>query len=597
MKNPFTAKASLIRYWNNQISNDLPKPNFLLSKASPLGPTESAILVKLATQNDLSTHLDSFCSLAGLFCSYDDKPDGNPTENDVVSKQDANFAIYANKNFANYGDSRLGGADSFKNYSSELNQPNDSFRKYSRDSTSRHEEFTNYAAEANVATSVFTGYGAGATAGSGEFKTYHRQVNIPNLRFASYDSNSKGHRLSFTSYSAETNSGAESFISYSKKGNAVPSEFDSYGDGSNIVGSGFTGYGESGNGGNDTFKGYGSSGNNPRSDFKSYGGGGTAGIDQFWNYRNGANVGGDSFQSYARNSNSGKATFVNYGKSFNLGNDSFKEYGKGAKGRTTIGFKSYSLGRTFMEYAQNGTVFAEYNNFTTALSGNFVNKRVELGKFFRESSLKEGNVMMMPDIRDKMPRRSFLPRFLLTKLPFSKSRIDEVKGIFHALDGSAMERMIIDALEECERAPSPGETKRCVGSAEDMIDFAISVLGRDVVVRTTENVNGSKGEVMIGKVKGINGGEVTKSVSCHQSLFTYLLYYCHSVPQVRVYEADILDVESKAKINHGVAICHLNTSSWAPGHGAFVALGSGPGKIEVCHWIFENDMIWTIADH
>ncbi|XP_024024495.1 polygalacturonase 1 beta-like protein 1 [Morus notabilis] len=591
-KNPFTAKASLIRYWNKQISNNLPKPNFLLSKASPLGPTETAILIKLATQKNLSAHLESFCSLAHLFCSFDD------SKNDVVSsKKDSNFATYANKNFANYGAARLGGGDSFKNYSAELNSPNDSFRKYSRGSNSHGEGFDNYAADANVATSTFTNYGADATAGSGEFKTYHRQVNVPNLRFSSYDSAANGHRLSFSSYAAETNSGAESFVSYSKNGNGVPSEFGSYGEGSNTVGSGFTGYGESGNGGNDTFKGYGLSGNNPKSDFKSYGSGGTAGIDQFWNYRNGANVGGDSFLSYARNSNSGKAIFVNYGKSFNLGNDSFKEYGKGATGRTTIGFKSYSLGRTFKDYTKNGVVFMEYNNFSTAESGNVVNRRVEEGKFFRESALKKGNVMAMPDIRDKMRKRSFLPRYLLTKLPFSKMRLDELKVIFHAQDGSAMERVIIDALDECERAPSPGETKRCVGSAEDMIDFAISVLGRDVAVRTTENVSGSKGEVMIGKVRGINGGNVTKSVSCHQSFFPYLLYYCHSVPKVRVYEADILDVKSKAKINHGIAICHLDTSSWAPSHGAFVALGSGPGKIEVCHWIFENDMTWTVADH
>ncbi|KAG2409389.1 Polygalacturonase-1 non-catalytic subunit beta AroGP1 Polygalacturonase [Vigna angularis] len=78
----------------------------------------------------------------------------------------------------------------------------------------------------------------------------------------------------------------------------------------------------------------------------------------------------------------------------------------------------------------------------------------------------------------------------------------------------------------------------------------------------------------------MNGGKVTKSVSCHHSLFPYLLYYCHSVPKVRVYEADLLDPESKAKINHGVAICHLDTTTWSPTHGAFVALGSGPGRIE-----------------
>lgn len=101
---------------------------------------------------------------------------------------------------------------------------------------------------------------------------------------------------------------------------------------------------------------------------------------------------------------------------------------------------------------------------------------------------------------------------------------------------------------------------------------------------------------MIGKVKGINGGKITRAVSCHQSLFPYLVYYCHSVPKVRVYEADILDLKSKAKINHGIAICHVDTSDWSASHGAFVALGSGPGKIEVCHWIFENDMNWTVSD-
>lgn len=210
--------------------------------------------------------------------------------------------------------------------------------------------------------------------------------------------------------------------------------------------------------------------------------------------------------------------------------------------------------------------------------------------------LKEGTVMKMPDILDKMPGRSFLPRTISSKLPFSTKELSELKAVFHAQENSTMERVILNALAECERTPSPGETKRCVGSIEDMIDFAASVLGHNVVVRTTDNVAGSKVEVLIGKVNGINGGRVTQSVSCHQSLYPYLLYYCHSVPKVRVYQADILNVKTKTKINHGVAICHVDTSAWSPGHGAFVVLGSGPGLIEVCHWIFENDMTWARAD-
>ncbi|XP_058194528.1 polygalacturonase-1 non-catalytic subunit beta-like isoform X3 [Rhododendron vialii] len=239
-----------------------------------------------------------------------------------------------------------------------------------------------------------------------------------------------------------------------------------------------------------------------------------------------------------------------------------------------------------------GKSFNEGNGMM--VDGKAVNKWVEPGLFFRERMLKMGTIMPMPDIKDKLPKRSFLPRVISSKLPFSK--ISEMKRIFHAKENSSMASMLAAAVSECERAPNAGETKRCVGSLEDMIDFSISVLGHNVVVRTTENMEGSKKDVMIGKVNGINGGKVTKSVSCHQSLFPYLLYYCHSVLKVRVYEADILDPKTKAKINHGVAICHVDTSSWSAGHVAFMALGSGPGKIEVCHWIFENDMTWATAD-
>ncbi|KAK2663785.1 hypothetical protein Ddye_002359 [Dipteronia dyeriana] len=591
--NPFTAKASLVRYWNQHISNDVPKPLFLLSKASPLNAVNLAKLTNLATQKSLSSNLEAFCSLANLMCSFESsKPDTV-----IKHDRDANFAVYSSKSFVNYGDSQLGGVDSFKNYSDGINTPNDSFKKYSREATGHSEDFTSYAKDGNVAGENFTSYGASANGGSGEFTNYAERVNVPTLRFASYDSDANNHKLGFTSYSGETNSGSESFISYGKNGNAGPTEFTTYADNSNGIGSTFTGYGELGNAANDSFKGYGNSGNNPHNNFKSYGAGGNSAISSFSSYRNGANIGEDSFQSYARNANSDKVSFSNYGKTFNVGNDTFKEYGRGSVGQTTVGFKSYDMGRTFKDYVKKGVTFTGYSNITSSTSsGISVNRKVKEGKFFRESMLKQGNVMVMPDISDKMPQRSFLPRTILSKLPFSTSNVEQLKEIFHALDNSSMESVIVSALTDCERSPSQGETKRCVGSIEDMIDFATSVLGHNVVARTTRNVNGSKQRVVIGSVKGINGGELTESVSCHQSLYPYLLYYCHSVPKVRVYEADFHDVESKEKINHGVAICHIDTSAWSPGHGAFVALGSSPGKIEVCHWIFENDMTWTIAD-
>ena len=226
----------------------------------------------------------------------------------------------------------------------------------------------------------------------------------------------------------------------------------------------------------------------------------------------------------------------------------------------------------------------------------FTKQRVEPGIFFRESMLKKGKVMPMPDINDKLPERSFLPRSISSKQPFSTLKVSELKHFFLAGDNSTMETMIVKSLSVCKRAPSPGETKQCVSSAEDMIDFAVSVLGRNIDILTMKNVNGSKQSIMIGSIEGINGGKVTDSVTCHQLLFPYLLYYCHSVPKVRVYQVDILDPNSKAKINNGVVICHMNTSSWNPTHEAFLALGSAPGRIEVCHWIFPNGLMWTVVD-
>ncbi|KHN30893.1 Polygalacturonase-1 non-catalytic subunit beta [Glycine soja] len=523
--NPFSPKASLIRYWNTRVSNNLPIPHLLLSKASTLTPHHYAILSKLLNQkpkpNENLHH--SLCSSPNLLCSFDDTPFAQTHKND-----DGNFAVYSNKRFANYGSSRVGGVDSFKNYSNGLNANNDAFRRYSAASTRRGEQFKNYADNGNVANTNFSSYGSAANQASAEFSNYDKTVNVPNLGFTTYDSGASNHKLSFSSYGNETNSGSQTFTSYGKRVRGGTSEFANYADDANIL----------------------------QSD--------------------------------------GAATFANYGMSFNVGNDSFTEYGKGAMGKTSFGFKSYGLGRAFKVYNKDGASFSEYRNFSAA-RGKVVNKWVEPGKFFRESMVKEGNVIPMPDIKDKMPARSFLPLAIASKLPFSSSRINEMREVFHTREGSSTERVMVKALKECERAPSKGETKRCVSSAEEMIGFAVSVLGPNVAVRSTENLNGSGSSVMIGKVHSIDGGKVTKSVSCHQSLYPYLLYYCHSVPKVRVYEAEILDVDTLEKINHGVAICHLDTSAWGPQHGAFLALGFGPGKIEVCHWIFENDLTWTTA--
>lgn len=597
-ENPFTPKVSLVRYWSKQINIKFPISPFLLSKASPLNAVNSATFVKLAAQNGgLSSHLSAFCSSANLLCF----PDLSSNLHSQTHDKNSKFTVYSNQNFTNYGTSQADGSQSFKKYSESENSAMDSFRRYSRNSQDGRDKFSIYAHHANVADDNFNTYGTGATGGEGEFKKYNVDVNFQNLRFTSYGNDGENRAHKFSTYVENANVGVEWFTSYGKNGDRSPNEFDGYDEGVNLAESNFTNYGNNENGGNDTFKSYGSRGNQPSSSFQSYGEGGKGGIESFTGYSERSSVGTDAFKSYGKNSHAEKINFTSYfGQSFAFG-DNFTGYGQGADEKSTVGFSTYGEGdgqRNFKEYAKGGASFVKYNvtRVPPGATENLAKKLVEPGKFFREAMLQKGTLMPMPDIRDKMPKRSFLPRSITSKLPFSTAKISELKEIFHASDSSSMETMLLDALKECERAPSRGETKRCVGSAEDLIDFATSVLGHNAVVRTIENVNGWKQDIELGTVKGINGGKVTKSVSCHQSLYPYLLYYCHSVPKVRVYEADILDPNSKARINHGVAVCHLDTSAWSSTHGAFLALGSGPGEIEVCHWIFENDMTWTIAD-
>ena len=154
-KSPFSPKAHLVRYWNNNVQNNLIKnpSSFLLSKASPLSAVESAVFAKLAVENSLSTRLPEFCSSAHLLCF--------PELGQSLEKhdKDSGFSSYNSQNFTNYGSDRLGGADSFDSYNGDSFQV-DSFRRYSRGSANHDDRFTNYAPGSNGWSSISTPTGA-----------------------------------------------------------------------------------------------------------------------------------------------------------------------------------------------------------------------------------------------------------------------------------------------------------------------------------------------------------------------------------------------------------------------------------------------------
>ncbi|XP_042514170.1 polygalacturonase-1 non-catalytic subunit beta-like [Macadamia integrifolia] len=210
--------------------------------------------------------------------------------------------------------------------------------------------------------------------------------------------------------------------------------------------------------------------------------------------------------------------------------------------------------------------------------------------YFRKSMLKERGFMHIPDLRNPMSYKSFLPRSLASKIPFSFAQIEELKKLFGVVDESNIEEYIQDTLKTCEKCPIQGKQSICVTSAEDLIDFVIEKLGHHVHIWNTESVEGSYENVTIGAVKLIYGNLSEPPALCHSQPFPFQVYYCHVLQKVKVYSVDI---HAKKKVNHAIMACHYDTSSWNPNHLAFKLLGFGPGLIEVCHWMNENEMVWT----
>ncbi|XP_042475063.1 polygalacturonase non-catalytic subunit AroGP2-like [Macadamia integrifolia] len=210
--------------------------------------------------------------------------------------------------------------------------------------------------------------------------------------------------------------------------------------------------------------------------------------------------------------------------------------------------------------------------------------------YFRESMVKEGGFMEIPDLRDPMSYKSFLPRSLASKIPFSSTRIKELKKLFGVVDESNMDEYIQDTLKICEKIPISGEQCTCATSAEDLVDFVVEKLGHHVRIWNTESAEGSNENVRIRVVKLIYGNLSEPPTFCHSQPFPFQVYYCHTLQKVKVYAVEI---QAQKKLNHVIMACHYDTSTWNPNHIAFKLLGFGPGLIEVCHWISQNGMVWT----
>ena len=498
---------------------------------------------------------------------------------------DADFQSYHGKEFKSYKVGGTSGTDSFKNYSDGDNVVQDGFKRYGRDGKAQSQFFANYAPQTNVEDEGFTTYGSGSNLGNSDFSSYGSDTNVPDHHFKNYGTDSNAGNQNFKSYADNSNHFNNDFVTYGKDANGILTGFSSYAQNSNAGNNSFKGYSEGGNGPLDQFTSYGDDANIPRNEFESYGSNGNGALQTFTSYADSANIQQDVFKSYGKDANTPLVTFTHYGSLFHPNQEDFKQYGKGSNS-PQMKFTSYSRDAQFNEYAKNGTgiTFASYTNSNSNSSAMAMGAGVgvEAGKFFRENLLIQGSSLPLPNLKDYMPRRSFLPRSLADKLP--SQSLAELVRMFRIPENSSMVRMMAKTLKECERPAVKGEIKKCVTSVEGMAEFAVGIVGPKVEVLTTASTAGSGERVEVGEVKGKDGGRVTRSVSCHQSMFPYLVYYCHSLPKVKVYEAALLrssnsnpssnQKEKIAKINDGVTICHLDTTQWSAGHASFIIMMS-----------------------
>jgi hypothetical protein len=126
-------------------------------------------------------------------------------------------------------------------------------------------------------------------------------------------------------------------------------------------------------------------------------------------------------------------------------------------------------------------------------------------------------------------------------------------------DEKTLGKMIKFTASECQIKTNKDETKICASSIEDIIDFSTFLFGPNITVTTANNGNGANENALWIVLK--QSMEVMFPDHLTLIYVPYILYSCHFVLIVRMYDVEILDRKNKTQINQTIVICHVNTFS------------------------------------
>ncbi|XP_038986196.1 BURP domain-containing protein 6-like [Phoenix dactylifera] len=209
--------------------------------------------------------------------------------------------------------------------------------------------------------------------------------------------------------------------------------------------------------------------------------------------------------------------------------------------------------------------------------------------FFLEEDLHPGAKMTLHFIRTTIGA-TLLPRRAADSIPFSSAKLPAILSRLSIAPNSIEAKVMNKTLHECEEPAIDGETKYCATSVESMVDFSTSSLGTRNVRALSTAVGREGTPKQVYAISDVQELPSSKLVVCHGENYAYAVFYCHTTSAV-AYKVSLVGKDG-TKVE-AVATCHTNTTGFNPEHVAFKVLDVKPGTVPVCHFLPQNDIVWS----
>ncbi|QHO31615.1 hypothetical protein HN51_019798 [Arachis hypogaea] len=210
------------------------------------------------------------------------------------------------------------------------------------------------------------------------------------------------------------------------------------------------------------------------------------------------------------------------------------------------------------------------------------------GAFFFEHDLLPGKKLILGRIKTS-DVFTFLPDTIAKAIPFSSSRLPEILNRFNIEAESTEAESMKKTLALCESPTMHGEEKYCATSLESLLDFAVSQLGKNIRLLSTEFERETQ-DRQYTVAEGVKkNGE--KAMVCHKMNYPYAVFYCHKI-DTRSYSVPLMATNDGTKVK-AIVVCHTDTAHWPSNHVAFKMLNTKRGTTPICHFLPTDNVIWV----